>query len=195
MLSFPFLFSQSLDLQKKFRKSKTLLQPERDGRSTPTQSHLGRPGRDSGSSNCPHDGSRWLAHLRFPLCQSPFFSRARGKPHFFGVSMFGSRRYLYIRSQGKVTSLEGKSTPFSVPKPRGEAGGTRRQSGASDAMEERICDEGRGRVDAAAADGVPGLDDSPWRPRAAAPVDDPPPQRLFLNMHTKQDQVEVGSKN
>lgn len=127
---------------------------------------------------------------------SRLFSLELGESRIFlGVSMFGSRRYLYKRIYGKVTSLEGKSTPFSVPKTRGEAGGTRRQSGASDAMEERICDEGRGRVDAAAADGVPGLDDSPWRPRAAAPVDDPPPQRLFLNMHTKQDQVEVGSKN
>ena len=194
MLSFPFLFSeQSLDLQKKFRKSKTLLQPERDGRSTPTHSHLGRPGRDSGSSNCPHDGSRWLALLRFPLCKSPFFSRARGKPHFLGGFDVRFKTLFYLRIHRKVTSLEGKSTPFSVPKTNRGAGGTRRQSGtrASDAIE----DEKRGRVDAAAADGVPGLDDSPWRPRAAAPVDDPPPQRLFLNMHTKQDQVEVGSKN
>ena len=60
---------------------------------------------------------------------------------------------LYIRIHGIVTSLEGKST-LPVPKTRGEAG-ERRQSGASDAMEERIYDEGRGRVDAAAADGVP----------------------------------------
>ena len=125
---------------------------------------------------------------------SRLFSLELGESRiFFGVSMFASRRYLYKRIYGKVTSLEGKSTPLFSPQTNRGAGGTRRQSGtrASDAIE----DEKRGRVDAAAADGVPGLDDSPWRPRAAAPVDDPPPQRLFLNMHTKQDQVEVGSKN
>ena len=50
--------------------------------------------------------------------------RAREGRIFFGVSMFGSRRYLYIRSHGKVTSLEGKSTPpSSVPKPTGLGGG------------------------------------------------------------------------
>ena len=55
---------------------------------------------------------------------SRLFSLELGESRiFFWVSMFGSRRYLYLKSQGKVTSLEGKSTPFSVPKTRGEAGG------------------------------------------------------------------------
>ena len=128
MLSFPFLFSeQSLDLQKKFRNPKLFFSPnETVDRLRPTPTSVGQVGTQGPPPSMAPDGLRSFASPS----ASRLFSLELGESRiFFGVSMFGSRRYFYIRIHGIVTPRR-KSTPFSVPKPGGRRG-EREQSGAS----------------------------------------------------------------